>query len=227
MLCVVILLSFGCRAEEVHFMQRRQISLLRLYLFSCAITPTSRCGIMYELHQQVSLLVHTLISVLCSSVGVLCTGRVLKKPLRLYRCLLIMELISICQKVLDDASIAQMIYIYNTAQNRNTPLHLSAVTNSDDTMRILLHNGADINARDAVIYLTLMRATRSRNSDSAQSWGTPLQVAIRCCAVEAAVFLIEQGADINLNDKVTSCGAIRKLIDHAVWLLCAPLFFDS
>ena len=85
--------------------------------------------------------------------------------------------------------------------NNYTPLHETAATNAVDDAKLLLANGADVNAKaeskSVGLHVSYARDAVNPGSTHVRDTITPLQEAARVNAVDVVKLLLENGADVN------------------------------
>ena len=82
--------------------------------------------------------------------------------------------------------------------NHSTPLHLASENGYVEVVKILIDNGADVNARDSMGRTPLHRASQKRKRNDEEY--AQLSVANKEQIIETIILLIQKGADVNARD---------------------------
>lgn len=87
-------------------------------------------------------------------------------------------------------------------------MHLAAAGNFTDVVVLLVDAGADPNAQNSVRGSLPQRTTASvtKRRARAQSQRTALHVAVACDAADSAIYLLENGARMDIKDEVPTAG---------------------
>lgn len=125
---------------------------------------------------------------------------------------------------------------YSDTYDNYTPLHAAAAANAVDDAKLLLANGADVNAEAASKSVGIHYTFTEDNTVPGPTFSpltvTPLQEAARTNAFEVAKLLVENGADMNAADisdpalvlaiRKNAVNIVELLLENGVDTACCP-----